>query len=79
MYIALSPSPLMQYVEHKKQFFVDEQGYVPAELLRLRLVEGTHYKEREVRRSHRGRAAAQGAEGGAAVPKCARAAGRGSQ
>jgi len=52
-------------------FSVDERKRkfcVPAELLRLRLVEGTHYKEREVRRSHRGRAAAQGAEGGAAVP-----------
>ena len=48
--------------EHKRKFCV------PAELLRLRLIEGTHYKEREVRRSHRGRAAAQGAEGGAAVP-----------
>jgi hypothetical protein len=47
--------------EHERRFCV------PAKLLRLRLTKGTDYKEREVRRSNRSRAPAQGAAGGTAV------------
>ena len=47
--------------EHERKFCV------PAELLRLRLIKGIDYKQREVRRSSRSRAPAQGAAGGTAA------------